>query len=218
MDATEVYFAGVASGALAIAIGFLLTKLWRPRMVEPMLAPPPTGPPASEVPPPMAGPPPVRPALTAVTLPSVARFVDPLTFDDGVIPPRRNGFATPERVGLSKRVVEHLFQQGRLGPDDVGSPTATQRGMQLALGANQSALSKVLRRLEVAGVVEVTKRHVTGGERRLKVYGLTRRGELLAHDLRRRGATAPNESGEGRPSSVPRSSESLGGLVAGRSR
>jgi len=93
---------------------------------------------------------------------------------------------TPSQVRLSGRIVLHLFFLGRIGPDDVGLPGGTQQGIGDALRAEQSAVSKVLRRLVAAEVLVVSRRHVRGRERRLNVYTLTRRGELLAHELRAR--------------------------------
>jgi DNA-binding MarR family transcriptional regulator len=91
-----------------------------------------------------------------------------------------------EDVRLSKRIVLHLFLLGRIGPDDVGHPGATQRGIGTVLQAEQSAVSKVLNRLAAAGVVEVGRRHVRGQDRRVNVYTLTRQGEALARDIRSR--------------------------------
>ncbi len=114
-----------------------------------------------------------------------------------------------ETVTLSRRIVLHLFERGRLGPDDVGSPEATQRGIGVVLSAEQSAISKVVRRLIAAGIVEVGRRHVRGWDRRVNVYTLTRRGELLAHELRSRATVTPSSSGSAdpygrRPTSVHR--------------
>jgi DNA-binding MarR family transcriptional regulator len=109
--------------------------------------------------------------------------------EDGEPSPSSGPALTREAVGISRRIVEHLFLLGRFGPDDVGSPAATQRGIGKALGAEQSAVSKALGRLVAAEVVTVHRQHVRGGDRRVKVYGLTRRGELLAHELRARSAT-----------------------------
>ena len=95
-----------------------------------------------------------------------------------------------ETITLSRRIVVHLFGLGRAGVDAPGRPEATQQGICAALSAEQSAVSKVLRRLVAAEVVEVARRHVRGRDRRVYVYALTRRGELLAHELRSR-ALAP---------------------------
>lgn len=91
--------------------------------------------------------------------------------------------APVEQVRLSRRILLHLFELGRVGPDGIGRPEATQRGIGTALGAEQSALSKVLRRLTAGGAIEVTRRHVFGGDRRIKVYSLTLRGESLAREF-----------------------------------
>jgi len=94
--------------------------------------------------------------------------------------------ATEERLRLSERMVAHLFRYRGLGPDDVARPDVTQRGIAVALDADQRAVSKVLLRLIAAGVVSEDRRHVRGGSRRVKVYTLTRRGEALAVEVRSR--------------------------------
>jgi len=80
----------------------------------------------------------------------------------------------------------HLFVFRGMGPDDLARPETTQLGISAMLRADQRAVSKVLRRLVAAGVVLEERRHVRGGARRVKVYTLTHRGEVLAVDLRRR--------------------------------
>jgi DNA-binding MarR family transcriptional regulator len=102
-----------------------------------------------------------------------------------------------ELVRLSTRIVLHLSRLGHLGPDDVGLPGSTQRGIGEALAAEQSAVSKVLRRLVAAEVVEVGRRHVQGQGRRVNVYTLTRRGQVLARELR--GRTSVGTDGADRP-------------------
>jgi hypothetical protein len=87
---------------------------------------------------------------------------------------------------LSERIVVHLARVGRVGADELGRLEMTQRGMGTALGADQSALSKVLRRLVAAGALDETRRHVRGSGRRVKVYSLTRRGESIAREIRTR--------------------------------
>ncbi len=87
---------------------------------------------------------------------------------------------------LSQRIVVHLAGQGPLGAYDVAPPGRTQSGMATTLHVRQNALTNVLRRLVAAGVVEEDLRHVVGQPRRLKVYRLTPRGELLARELRHR--------------------------------
>jgi len=108
----------------------------------------------------------------------------------------------PDQVRLSERVVIALAREGRLGDDTPIRATRTQAGLAEALGSSQSAVSKVLRRLVAAELLTEERRHVTGRDQRLKVYALTRRGELLARDLARRRSLSllperPQE--EGRP-------------------
>lgn len=90
-------------------------------------------------------------------------------------------------------MILHLAAIGRIGPDDLGLPGNTQRGMSEALGVRQGNLTKILSRLESAELVEVHRRHVRGEPRRLKVYRLTGLGESVARDLRHRtGAGSPH--------------------------
>jgi len=96
--------------------------------------------------------------------------------------------ATPlaDQVRLSERIIIVLAREGRLGEDSLVRPVRTQSGLSSILGSNQSAVSKVLRRLVAAGLLTEDRRHVQGGSQRLKVYALTRRGELLAREVARR--------------------------------
>ena len=105
-------------------------------------------------------------------------------------PPGPVASAAAQQVALSRRIVLHLFALGRWGPDDVGPSEATQRGICAGLSAEQSAVSKVLRRLEAAAVIVSDRRHVRGEDRRLNVYALTRSGELLAHEILARNVGA----------------------------
>jgi PKD repeat protein len=100
-------------------------------------------------------------------------------------PPRTPDART---LGISQRIILHLAAQPRIGPDEVASPAFTQAGMANAIGAGQNSLTKVLRSLVAAGVLTEDVRHVTGRNRRLKVYRLTVRGEMLARELRGRGS------------------------------
>lgn len=84
------------------------------------------------------------------------------------------------------RVIQHLARLGRVGPDDVAPLGSTQQGMGQALGLSQGTLAKVLHRLVAAGALSVDRRHVSGSNRRLKVYRLSAYGEGIARDLLRR--------------------------------
>jgi DNA-binding MarR family transcriptional regulator len=191
MDSTWDFALGLALGALVMfGVRALLRRILSARAVRAeeitippsLLAPIPTVVPAG--PHPEAGPGGVPPAPRAdpevvgpvVVVPPAPVGSDP--YPIAYAPPR------DEEVHLSQRIVVHLFLLGRADPDDVGHPGSTQRGIGTALHADQSAVSKALRRLAAAGVVEVGRRHVRGGERRVNVYSLTRRGELLAREIR----------------------------------
>ncbi|MCI4355808.1 MAG: PKD domain-containing protein [Thermoplasmata archaeon] len=90
---------------------------------------------------------------------------------------------TQERQ-IANRLIRHLAELPRLAPGDTPGPDRTQAGLVTALGAGQSAVSRVLRQLELGGVVSVQTGHVVGSSRRVKVYQLTPRGERLGHALR----------------------------------
>ncbi|MCI4372100.1 MAG: hypothetical protein L3K02_00420 [Thermoplasmata archaeon] len=87
---------------------------------------------------------------------------------------------------LSERVVIQLARLGRIDPDAPVRSERTQQGLAEAANSNQSAVSKVLRRLVAAGIIMEERRHVVGSSQRMKAYSLTRRGELLARDVARR--------------------------------
>jgi hypothetical protein len=91
-----------------------------------------------------------------------------------------------EVLRTSQRVLLHLAGQGILGPYDVANPGLTQAGIGAALGVRQNGLTNVMRRLTDAGLLESELRHVQGQPRRLKVYWLTPRGQILARELRQR--------------------------------
>ena len=110
-----------------------------------------------------------------------------------------------DQIHLSERIVIALAQEGRLGEDSFVRAVRTQAGLAGVLGSNQSAVSKVLRRLVAAGVLTEERRHVTGRSQRLKVYALTRRGELLARDVARRRSISllPDRAGSGKDVGSP---------------
>jgi DNA-binding MarR family transcriptional regulator len=93
---------------------------------------------------------------------------------------------TQERQ-IANRLIRLLAELPRMAPGDVPGPARTQAGIVTALGAGQSAVSRVLGQLERAGVVSVATMHVAGSPRRVKVYQLTPRGERLGHALRESG-------------------------------
>jgi DNA-binding MarR family transcriptional regulator len=105
---------------------------------------------------------------------------------------------------LSHRVVLHIAQQGFLPPNEVAPLGLSQTGMVADLGATQSSLTKVLQRLEAAGVLTVGRAHVRGQPRRLKVYRLTPLGESLARELRSQAAAARRRNGADSANSIYR--------------
>jgi DNA-binding MarR family transcriptional regulator len=97
-------------------------------------------------------------------------------------PPRR----VSEGASAAGRVILHLYTQGRLAPHEVADPEFTQQGIGGALGLRQGTVARVVGRLMAVGVLEGSRRHVTGRPRRLTVYTLTPLGESVARDLRKR--------------------------------
>jgi DNA-binding MarR family transcriptional regulator len=91
-----------------------------------------------------------------------------------------------ELARLSERVVVQLARSGRMDPEAPVRRERTQQGLAEVLASNQSAVSKVLRRLVAAEIVEEERRHIAGAGYRMKAYALTRRGELLAREVARR--------------------------------
>ena len=106
---------------------------------------------------------------------------------------------------MSERILLVLAREGRLGDDTLVRPVRTQAGLVDALASNQSAVSKVLRRLVAAELLTEERRHVAGRNQRLKVYALTRRGEQLARELARRRNVSllPKLSAEGEVPTPP---------------
>jgi DNA-binding PadR family transcriptional regulator len=103
-----------------------------------------------------------------------------------------------EGIGLAARVILHLSDLKRLGPNDVARLDYTQQGMVAAFQVRQSSLVKVLKSLLAGDVVAVERRFV-GGEtnRRMKVYHLTTVGESAARDLRRASSISRTPTGRG---------------------
>ena len=93
--------------------------------------------------------------------------------------------ASEERRRLSERVITHLLWYGRPTTEGIARSEATQQGMARLLDAGQNSVSKVLLRLEAAGVVKVQTEHVPGAPRRVKTYTLTARGEAVARAIER---------------------------------
>jgi PKD repeat protein len=97
--------------------------------------------------------------------------------------PDSSGSALP-RIPLSQRIILYLIGQPQLGPDDTATVAFTQAGMTDALGVQQGPLSNVLRRLTYSGILKGELGHVQGSSRRLNVYRLTPKGEIVAVKLR----------------------------------
>jgi DNA-binding MarR family transcriptional regulator len=103
------------------------------------------------------------------------------------MPPKRRKGPVPPSLRIPYRILLHVARQGRVGPNEVPPDSLSQAGMVEALGVRQGAVAAALQRLVAAELLAVERSHVQGGERRLKVYRLTPRGEELVRDLRRRG-------------------------------
>jgi PKD repeat protein/DNA-binding transcriptional ArsR family regulator len=99
--------------------------------------------------------------------------------------------STPSRI--TDALLRHLVGLPILYPGDLPSKAWTQAGIAEGIGAGQSAVSRVLRRLVAAGIVTVETRHVAGSPRRIRIYRLTDRGERLGRALRE--TTSPGRSG-----------------------
>lgn len=172
----------LALGAtLAIALGLALafrTGARRGSGTNPAsrgaLPEPPPGPAPPSAPAPDAG-------------PETPQIVPILAEGPAVPVPSPRTVPNPETLRLTERVVLHLGRLGRLHPDDLAPTGRTQAGMSEMLEVGQNSLTNVLRRLEAADILWHEVRHVRDRPRRLKVYGLTERGEALARDLRGRG-------------------------------
>jgi len=74
------------------------------------------------------------------------------------------------------RALLHLYDSRGHMAGDRPYDTLTQAGISSALGVNRTHITRVLRPLINAGMVEVKKGHVTGKERKLTYYILTELG------------------------------------------
>ncbi len=120
-------------------------------------------------------------ALVAGPTATVPVASEPAPTEPTVPSPNNGG-----QLRISHRVLVHIASQGRIGRDELAPRALTQAGMVEALSVNQGALTGVLRRLVAAGVLEESREHVHGADRRLKVYRLTSSGVELYRDLRTR--------------------------------
>jgi DNA-binding MarR family transcriptional regulator len=119
-----------------------------------------------------------------------------------------------EGLGLARRVILHLSLLGRLGSDEVARIGFTQEGMAAALSVRQGSLVRVLQRLEAAEVLTVDRRHISGVDRRRKVYRLTALGESIARDLRHPSSHPTGTSEPPRPREPPRPTTTDNWVVA----
>jgi len=87
-------------------------------------------------------------------------------------------------IRLALRVVVHLAQVGPL--EFTARPESTQQGIAESLRVTQGAVSKVLRRLSAADVVQHERHHVWTRKRRMQAYSLTPRGLELARRCKER--------------------------------
>jgi PKD repeat protein len=135
--------------------------------------------------------PPTPPEAASVIGPEVAvaavaprTTAAPSTREDPV--PRPPGADSPdEGRRLSERLMTHLLWYGRPTTERVARVEATQQGMARSLHVGQNSISKVLLRLQAAGVVRVETQHVPGAPRRVKTYTLTPQGEAIARAIER---------------------------------
>lgn len=172
---TDAVVAAILLAVVAL-VALLVVRTRRGRLrdrLAPEGTPPaPGGPPEApggNAPATVAGPAPPSPAPGSGSAASPAR-------------PVPDGVANPAR--LTHQLLRHLAGLPRLLPGELATRAYTQAGMAEVLGAGQSAVSRVLRRLVAAGVVTAETRHVRDGDRRVRVYLLTDRGERLGRALR----------------------------------
>lgn len=113
-------------------------------------------------------------------------------------PPQPSSIATalgplPGAQQLTLRLLQRLATLPRVAPGEIPTRECTQAGLADYLGAGQSAVSKILRRLSASGIVESATGHVTGNTRRVRIYRLTARGERLGRSLPDPSAPAGSE-------------------------
>ena len=104
---------------------------------------------------------------------------------------------SPEELKISARVMLHLGGLPRFHREEVPDPSRTQAGIAAALGTSQGAISNVLRRLVDGGALQVERMRVRRRYRRLKVYWMTRLGEVLLHRIRESARTDADVTGPG---------------------
>ncbi|MCX6652597.1 MAG: hypothetical protein NT137_04495 [Methanomassiliicoccales archaeon] len=82
-----------------------------------------------------------------------------------------------------ERALLHLYDARREQMRERPSEAITQEGIALALGVNRTHITRTLRPLVDAGLVEQDKGHVSGKERKLIFYKLTEAGLANAVDV-----------------------------------
>ena len=191
--------AGIASGVAYLSVRrFRGTDPARDRLPPtpadvPNSSPPPGSPPPAPPVPPTAEPSrPVADTTARPPGPSSDGPIGPSNAPEGTSTGSPN-LATPSRI--TDALVRHLGGLPKLWPNDIPSKAWTQAGIAEAIGAGQSAVSRVLRRLVAAGIVTVETRHVGGSVRRLRIYRLTERGERLGRALREIRPPGPPSGG-----------------------
>ncbi len=96
-----------------------------------------------------------------------------------------------QRTILTIRIIEHLARFGNPREDGAGRPEATQKGIAQSLSTSQGAVSWILIRLLAAEAIRSQLSHVPGVGRRVRVYALTRRGELLSQEIETKTVAQP---------------------------
>ena len=97
-------------------------------------------------------------------------------------PPERSPLSGGQQ--LTFRIVHRLATLPRVGATELPTREMTQAGLAEALGVKPSVVSRVMRRLEAAGLVSSARTHVPGFQRTVRAYRLTARGERLGQVLR----------------------------------
>lgn len=97
----------------------------------------------------------------------------------------RAGLAAERQLAL--RLIRYLATHpSALGDGSDPLRAHTQGALAAELGVTRGAVSKVLRRLDAAGIVASESAHVPGSGRRMRVYRLTSRGERIGRALDQR--------------------------------
>ena len=181
----------IAAAVGGLAVGWAAHYLWaRGHVPAQPPSPPPPAAPASVVRPVVPSTVPSPMGVAAVRVPAIRRSEPFPNSPPSAGASQSKTPAATEGLGLARRVILHLSLQGPLAHDEVARIGFTQQGMASTLVVRQGSLVRVLQRLEAADVLTVDRRHVSGADRRLKVYRLTSLGESVARDLRHPRSTS----------------------------